>query len=147
VLAAQDTLATGLMGVSPLVGSGSVPQQVADGAKTGDLMRVPVLMGGAQDELRLYVAYFKLFAPFASDYSEAKLRSFWLPNFYGQDAPDPNAPGLAALFGARRHRDARRSGQGWDVRRACVPLLRVLECTVSLTQATGEAKGSHSPLH
>lgn len=93
LLAAQDKHSTGVMTLSPTVGNGTVPSPVKDAAAKGALMRVPVLMGGTRDELRLYVAYDKLFAPFVGDYSETKLRSFWLPAFYGKDVPNPARPG------------------------------------------------------
>ncbi len=93
LLAAQDKHSVGIMALGPVVENGTVPAQGTEAARTGAVMRVPLLMGGTRDELRLYVAYSRLFAPFLSDYSEAGVRRDWLPTYYGADAPDPATPG------------------------------------------------------
>lgn len=93
LLAAQDELSTGLMALGPIVENGTVPAQASDAVRRGEVMRVPLLMGGTRDELRLYVAYAKLFAPFLSDYGEAGLRRDWLPTYYGPEKADPSHPG------------------------------------------------------
>ena len=92
LLAAQDRHGVGIMALGPVVENGTVPANGADAARSGAVMRVPLLMGGTRDELRLYVAYARLFAPFLSDYGEAGLRKDWLPTYYGADAPDPTHP-------------------------------------------------------
>lgn len=48
---------TDLIAISPVVGNRALPRRARDAAQSGTLLQVPLLMGGARNELRLYVGY------------------------------------------------------------------------------------------
>jgi len=48
---------TDLIAISPMDGNRALPRLPRDAVRLGRLVKVPVLMGGARDELRLYVGY------------------------------------------------------------------------------------------
>jgi para-nitrobenzyl esterase len=61
LLTAQGEASSGVMSFGPSIGNSSVPRSGSDAAATGNLVKVPLLMGGTRDELRLYAAYAVLF--------------------------------------------------------------------------------------
>lgn len=88
ILTAQGAASSGVMTFGPIIGNSTVPRSGTDAVKNGNLMKVPLLMGGTRDELRLYAAYAVLFPnsktpnlPFTKD----AVYKFWLPYFYGSD--------------------------------------------------------------
>jgi len=48
---------TDLIAISPMVGNRALPRLPRDAVRRDRLVKVPLLMGGARDELRLYVGY------------------------------------------------------------------------------------------
>jgi len=71
-----------IMAFSPSIGNATVPQSAQQAANTGEIVRVPVLMGGATNELRLYVAYTMLYPPNITNFDVATLKAAWLPSYY-----------------------------------------------------------------
>lgn len=91
LLEAQGRASGGIMSFSPTVDSPTVPRSPAAAARNRQLLPVPVMMGGARDELRLYVAYSVLFPPNLRSFDEKTLRAAWLPSFYGADTKTHDA--------------------------------------------------------
>ena len=91
LLAYQGTIAgEAVMGFSPSIASGTVPLPDYSSASIAKYFnRVPILFGGTQNELRLYVAYWNLFPPKlpVQNISQEDLNNHWLAAFY----PDANA--------------------------------------------------------
>ena len=90
LLTAQGEASSGVMSFGPSIGNSSVPRSGSDAAATGNLVKVPLLMGGTRDELRLYAAYAVLFpdSKFPTPnppFTREAVYSFWLPYFYGSD--------------------------------------------------------------
>ena len=86
LLAAQGSIAgTSVMGFSPVIASGTVPLPDYQAASVKKyLNRVPILMGGTRDEVRLYVAYDNLFGEKwnVKEISKDDLESKWLAKYY-----------------------------------------------------------------
>lgn len=77
-----------LLSFVPVTGNKKVPRSVHDAIKTDKLVKVPMVMGGATNELRLYVAYdvlgdngTKTQYPVTLD----NVNQYYLPAFYGTD--------------------------------------------------------------
>ncbi len=88
ILTAQGAASSGVMTFSPIIGNNTVPRSGTDAAKSGNLMKVPLLMGGTRDELRLYAAYAVLFPTGKQPdnfFTKDAVYNFWLPYFYGSD--------------------------------------------------------------
>ena len=78
-----------LLSFVPVTGNKTVPRSFHEAVKTGNLMKVPMVMGGATNELRLYVAYDVL----GDNGTKTKypitlenVNDYYLPAFYGSDA-------------------------------------------------------------
>jgi len=92
---------TDLIAISPVVGNRALPRLPREAAQRGSLLQVPLLMGGARNELRLYVGYAVQagYAVTAANYPRA-LRLFYTNNepVVARRYPPGNAP--AANFGS-----------------------------------------------
>lgn len=92
LLAAQSAIAgTSVMGFSPVIASGTVPLPDYQAASVKKyLNRVPILMGGTQDEVRLYVAYDNLFGEEwnVKDITKDDLESKWLAKYYYESSAE-----------------------------------------------------------
>jgi len=86
LLAAQgDIVGSSVMGFSPVISSGTVPLPDYQAASVKKyLNRVPILMGGTQDEVRLYVAYDNLFGEKwnVKEITKDDLENKWLAKYY-----------------------------------------------------------------
>lgn len=82
-----------VMGFGPSIASGTVPlPDYSDASITQYLNRVPILFGGTQNELRLYVAYDNLFDhKDVSAINAASLKMDWLSKYY------PGSSGVTGL--------------------------------------------------
>ena len=74
---------TRIMTFSPTIGSRIVPRQAAEVLREGSFLAVPTLMGGARDELRLYIGYDEQ----AGRHVTAENYAAKLGAYYGQFAP------------------------------------------------------------
>lgn len=86
LLKAQGSIAgTSVMGFSPVIASGTVPLPDYQAASVKKyLNRVPILMGGTKDEVRLYVAYDNLFGEKwnVKEITKDDLENKWLAKYY-----------------------------------------------------------------
>jgi para-nitrobenzyl esterase len=85
LLKAQGGASSGVLAFTPVAQSPSVPRSPEAAADANMLLRVPLMIGAARNELRLYMAYAKLYPPNLGVYDEQALRSIWLPLAYGTD--------------------------------------------------------------
>lgn len=77
-----------LLSFMPVSGNQIVPRSFKEALATGQLMKIPMVMGGARDELRLYVAYDVLGennSQTSHPINLESLKKYYLPAFYGSD--------------------------------------------------------------
>jgi para-nitrobenzyl esterase len=77
-----------LIALLPVTGNQTVPRTFKEAVQSGEIMKVPMVIGGATDELRLYVAYDTLGDnPTKTPYpvNQQNLRNHYLPAYYGTD--------------------------------------------------------------
>jgi len=55
--AGDELSSTRIITFAPSIGSGILPRQAGEALRAGEILRVPTLVGGARDELRLYIGY------------------------------------------------------------------------------------------
>jgi len=91
-----------LLSFTPVTGNGTVPRSFKEALESEQIMKVPMMMGGAKDELRLYVAYDVL----GDNTNQTRypvnlenLRQYYLPAFYGTD-PNIHSKIIDRYFGA-----------------------------------------------
>ena len=102
LLEAQGQIAgSGVMGFSPTIANGTVPlPDYQDASVKQYLNRVPVLMGGAQNEVRLYVAYDNLFGAKwdVQKITRDDLLTKWLAKYYHGASADIKDQIIARYF-------------------------------------------------
>ena len=70
---------------APTIGNATAPRSFLKAIEDQKLYQVPLLMGGAREELRLYVGYWWQDKP--ATFTDAGVRTGWIPEFYPGNAP------------------------------------------------------------